>query len=126
VEGALLSLGDAHAAQGDGEIGGTALECPLDEFEIRVRLHKRPRMVAPLARTRSSWLTFGFGDTFEAAACAAAGAMLDLISDRTGASRKAAIALASVAVHVRLSQLVNGVVGAHAVAPRTLLVAAGQ
>ncbi len=62
-------------ARGPGrrEIGGTALECPLEEFEIRVRLHKRPRMVAPLARTRSSWLTFGFGDTFEAAAAAAAG-----------------------------------------------------
>ena len=29
VRGALLYLGDGHAAQGDGEVGGTAIECPM-------------------------------------------------------------------------------------------------
>lgn len=40
VRGGLLSFGDGHAAQGDGELAGTAIECAMDEMELRVDLLK--------------------------------------------------------------------------------------
>lgn len=36
VEGGLLSMGDGHAAQGDGEVAGTAIECMMERVRLRV------------------------------------------------------------------------------------------
>ena len=118
--GALLSLGDGHAAQGDGEVSGTAIECPMERVDLRIeRREAAPfgTLVAPLAETPEGWVTFGFGPTLDAAATAALVDMLDLLKAQRGLVRKEALALTSVAVDVRVTQLVNGVVGAHAVLP---------
>jgi len=50
AEGALLSLGDAHAIQGDGELNGTAIECEAD-VRIRVGLERNVSMTAPTVDT---------------------------------------------------------------------------
>src|SRR5690606_25786493 len=118
--GALLSLGDGHAAQGDGEAAGTAIECPMERVDLRIeRREAAPfgTLAAPLAETPEGWLTFGFGPTLDAAATAALVDLLDLLKAQRGLVRKQALALASVAADVRVTQLVNGVVGAHAVLP---------
>ncbi|MBS9476967.1 acetamidase/formamidase family protein [Ancylobacter radicis] len=70
VPGALLSLGDPHLAQGDGEVSGTALECSLTG-QVRLVLHKRGEteksflngLSAPLIETESAWLLHGFSYT---------------------------------------------------------------
>ena len=43
VEGALFSCGDGHAAQGDGEVAGTAIECPMERAELTFGLERPAR-----------------------------------------------------------------------------------
>jgi len=67
VPGALLSIGDPHLAQGDGEVSGTALECSLTG-RVRLVLHKRGEtgkaylrgLSSPLIETEDAWLLHGF------------------------------------------------------------------
>ncbi len=120
VEGALLSLGDGHARQGDGEIGGTAIECPMTT-EITLDLVDPPWLPTPLAtpvaETPAGWVTLGVADTVDEAGFRALEAMLDLLQGRFGLRRAEAAALASVVVDLRVTQIVNRTVGAHAVLP---------
>jgi acetamidase/formamidase len=115
--GGLISLGDGHAAQGDGEAGGTAIECPLEHVALRVVLREDLALAGPRANTPAGWVTFGFDAHLDSAVAQALNAMLDLTMERYGLSRKLALALLSVAADVRLTQLVNGVRGAHALLP---------
>ncbi|MDX1421033.1 MAG: acetamidase/formamidase family protein [Rubricoccaceae bacterium] len=124
VHGALLSLGDGHAAQGDGEAGGTAIECPMARVDLRIERRKAGPfglLAAPLAKTPEGWVTFGFGASLDAAVEAALLDFLDLLKAQRGLTRKPALTLASVAADVRVTQLVNGVVGAHVVLPHDAL-----
>jgi acetamidase/formamidase len=116
VSGALFSVGDGHAAQGDGEVGGTAIECPMTvelTFDVRT---DRP-IVAPMADTPAGWITMGVADTLDDAGFLALNAMYDLMQQRYGLARPDAVALASVVVDTRVTQIVNQVVGVHAVLP---------
>jgi acetamidase/formamidase len=115
VPGALFSIGDGHAAQGDGEISGMAIECPMDRVEFRLILHPKLSLAAPRARLPNAWLTFGFDEDLDEATVMAVNGMLDLLMDRVSCSRKEALGLASVAVDLRITQIVNGVRGVHAV-----------
>jgi acetamidase/formamidase len=115
VAGGWLAFGDGHAAQGDGEVAGTAIECAMDEVRLRVGLVKGVALEAPRARTPGGWVTLGFGATLDAAAEMAMRGMLDLLQQRLGLSRTEALAEASVCVHLRVTQMVNPVRGVHAV-----------
>lgn len=117
VPGVLLSLGDGHAAQGDGESSGTALECPMDRVTIRVVLREDLNYPQPRARTPEGWVTFGFSESLDDAIGQALNAMLDLVQEERGVSRKVALALTGAAADVRITQLVNGVRGVHVVFP---------
>lgn len=115
VDGALFSAGDGHARQGDGEVSGTAIECPLARAELTLTLRDDLELQTPIARTPGAWLTLGFDEDVEAAAATATHAMLDLMERELGVDRREALALASVAVDLRVTQVVNGVKGIHAV-----------
>jgi acetamidase/formamidase len=117
VPGALLSLGDGHAAQGDGEVSGVGIECPMERVELRITLDAAPAPRAPIAETPAGTVTLGFGDTLDAAALEALEGMLGVLEARHGVGRRQAIALASTVVSLRVSQIVNQVVGVHAVLP---------
>jgi acetamidase/formamidase len=117
VEGALFSVGDGHAAQGDGEVGGTAIECPMDEVELTFGVREDMRLTTPIAHTPAGWLTMGLGSTVDEATYAALEAMFTLLQDRFGIGRPQAVGLASVAVDVRVTQIVNQTVGVHAILP---------
>lgn len=114
VDGALLSAGDGHAAQGDGEVSGTAIEAPV---EATLTLDVRDDLVLewPLARIDGAWLAFGFDEQLGAAARIAVDGILDLLEREHGLARADALALASVVVDLRVTQVVNGAVGVHAV-----------
>jgi acetamidase/formamidase len=114
VDGALLMAGDGHGAQGDGEISGTAIECPLERATLTLGLDDR-ELRSPLARTADSWLAFGFDEDLDLAADQAVETMLDVMEHELGASRRECLALASVAVDLRVTQVVNQVKGVHAV-----------
>ncbi len=114
--GGLLSIGDGHAAQGDGELSGTAVECMMAEARLRLVLHKSMPLATPRARTpEGAWVTLGFGETLDAAAEMAASAMLDVMVEALGMGRAGALALASSRVSLRVTQMVNPRRGVHAV-----------
>ncbi|MFQ5571524.1 MAG: acetamidase/formamidase family protein [Rhodothermales bacterium] len=117
VPDGLVSVGDGHAVQGDGEVGGSAIECPMERVELRYVVRDDMRIGAPRAYTPVGWITFGFGERLDDAIAMALNEMLDLMQAQYALARPEALALASVVVDVRITQLVNGVRGVHAVLP---------
>ena len=115
VDGALFSAGDGHARQGDGEVSQTAIECPLDRLELTLSVEDGPELKTPIAWTPDAWLAFGFDEDLDEAAAVATDAMLELMRRELAIERVDALALASVVVDLRVTQLVNGVRGVHAV-----------
>ena len=115
VDGALFSAGDGHARQGDGEVSQTAIECPLDRLELTLSVADGPELKTPIAWTPDAWVTFGFDEDLDEAAAVATDGMLELMRREFQLERADALALASVVVDLRVTQLVNGVRGVHAV-----------
>ena len=121
VRGGLFSTGDGHAAQGDGEVSTTAIECPMQRADLTFILHPDLKIETPRALTPTSWLTLAFHEDLHEAMYLALEAMLDLMTERFAASRQEALALASLTVDLRVTQIVNGVCGVHAVLPHGAL-----
>ena len=115
VDGALLSVGDGHGAQGDGEVSGTAIECPLERAQETLDVRDDLDLRMPIARTADAWVAFGFDVDLDVAAGLATETMLDLMERELDVDRKRALALASVAVDHHVTQLVNHVKGVHAI-----------
>jgi acetamidase/formamidase len=114
VDGARFSAGDGHARQGDGEVCGTAIECPA-EAQLTLDVRDDLPLEWPIARTDGAWLTFGFDERLGCAGEIALDGMLDLLEREHGLARDDALALASVVVDLRVTQVVNAAVGVHAV-----------
>jgi len=112
--GALFSAGDAHAAQGDGEVCINGIECPADAT-LRFHLHKKQPLSAPLIdspaareqNSESAWIVVESASDAIGAARAATSRMVDLLVARWSFTDVHAYLLCSVAMHLRLSQVVN-------------------
>jgi acetamidase/formamidase len=117
VDGALFSVGDGHAVQGDGEVSYTAIECPMEGVELSFHLRKDVPIAAPEAITPAGYLTMGIGATLDIATTMAVNAMLDHMERTYRLGRSEALALASLVVNLRVTQIVNQTVGVHAVLP---------
>ncbi|HET6607313.1 MAG TPA: acetamidase/formamidase family protein [Rhodopila sp.] len=145
VLGALLSLGDPHAAQGDGEVSGTAIECSMTG---RLRLVLHPRETAgpmlrdlsyPLIETEEHWIVQGFshpdyladfGDSAQSEVYKRSSldaAMKDafrkarrFLMTAREMSEDEAVSLLSVAVDFGITQVVDGNWGVHAAIPKAL------
>jgi acetamidase/formamidase len=114
VEGALFSAGDGHARQGDGEVSGLAIECPMARAQLRLDIRGDVPIRMPTARTDEAWIVMGLDEDLDDAVAHAVDGMLELLVDRLDVDRREALALASVAVDLRVTQVVNGVKGVHA------------
>jgi acetamidase/formamidase len=114
VAGALFSAGDGHALQGDGEVSGTAIECPA-EAQVTLDLRDDLSLEWPIARIDGAWLAFGFHEHLGRAAKIAVDGLLDLMEREHGLERPDALALASVCADLRVTQVVNETLGVHAV-----------
>ena len=117
VPGALFSVGDGHATQGDGEVSTTAIECPMDRVTLTFSLHEDMPLKTPIANTAEGWVTLGFDENLLEADVLALDAMLDLMMEQYHLSRLDALAMASLVVDMHVTQIVNGVRGVHAVLP---------
>jgi acetamidase/formamidase len=117
VAGGLFSVGDGHAVQGDGEVGCPALECPMDLVKLTFSVRDDIHLTMPRAKTPTSWITMGFHEDLNEATIIALDGMLNLMNELFGYDRKEALALASLVVDLRITQIVNGVRGVHAVLP---------
>jgi acetamidase/formamidase len=113
--GALFSAGDAHAAQGDGEVCINGIECPAD-VSLRFKLHKQRSLAGPLVDTakpagncdsKGAWVVVESGADTMVAARAATSRMVDLLVTEWGFSPVHAYLLCSVAMDLRLAQVVN-------------------
>jgi acetamidase/formamidase len=124
VPGALLYLGDGHAAQGDGEVGGTAIECPMTT-ELTVDLITGDPAARPLAgvhaETPAGRITFGFDADLNAAMGDALDAMVTWMQQLYSLDKATALALASTCVDLRVTQVANQTWGVHAVLPDGVL-----
>jgi acetamidase/formamidase len=115
--GALFSVGDGHGVQGDGEVCVTALETALSGT-FRLTLRKDLQFALPRAETPSHHITMGFNDDLDDAAKSALREMIDLIGERLGLPPDDAYMFASLAVDLRVTQLVDGNKGIHAMLPK--------
>jgi acetamidase/formamidase len=121
VTGALLSVGDPHVSQGDGEVSGTALECSLDgllELTVRTDLG----FTYPVLETATTWSVHGFGDDLDEAMRAASLRLIDLLGRLFGLSMDDAYSLASVGCDFTVTQVVDGRQGVHASVDKRLFV----
>lgn len=122
VEGALFSVGDTHAAQGDGEVAGTAIETSAT-VTVRLHLKKAAHLMSPRLessprsqRQGPAWVTTGIGSDLWQAARQATEDMISWLEDLTGLSRADAYLLTSAAGDLKISEIVdapNWVVSMH-------------
>jgi len=123
VPGALLSIGDGHGMQGDGEVTGTALETSLrGTFEVRLRkgASNGPRQRWPRAETPTHYISMGLHEDLDEAARLATREMIDFLVAEKGMSRDEAYALTSLAVDLHVTQLVDQTKGVHAMLPKSI------
>jgi acetamidase/formamidase len=115
VTGALLSIGDTYAAQGDGEVCGTAIESPM-QLTATIELVKNqplamPRIDRPAPGAEGHagrvWITTGIGPDLHEAARASVRGMIDLLARERGIAPLDAYMLASVAGDLKISQIVD-------------------
>jgi acetamidase/formamidase len=121
--GALLEVGDGHAAQGDGEVDITALETSLIGT-LRLVVRKDVHLTWPRAETPTHFITMGTDKDFVQAAKIAVREAIAFLMAARGLSKDDAYMLVSVSCDVAVTQLVDGNVGAHVMIPKTILVGA--
>ena len=117
VPGALFSVGDGHALQGDGEVCVTAIECPMERVALTFDLRPEMHLKTPRAHTSAGWITFGFHEDLLEATMIALEGMLDLMVEQYGMTRPEALGMASLVVDMHVTQIVNGTRGVHALLP---------
>jgi len=121
--GGRLSMGDGHAAQGDGEVCGTAIETPMRAL-VRLTVRKDLHLTGPEFLTADvpatpagrRYVTDGIGPDLLGAARDAVGRMIDWLGREHGIAAVDAYMLTSVGIDLRISEIVdmpNHVVSAH-------------
>lgn len=108
VPGALLSVGDVHFAQGDGEVCGAAIEV-AGAVTLRVVCADAISIgyLAPARPAREAFATVGIATDVRRAAAIAVRRLVDRLVDRHGFDEAAAYVLCSVAADLRISEIVN-------------------
>lgn len=122
VEGALLSLGDGHAAQGYGEVCLSAVETSL-QGEIQLVVHKGQkgkRLRWPRAETPTHYMAMGLHTDLDEAVKLATRDMLEFVVETKGLAREDAYLLLSAAMDLVVTQAVDGTKGIHALLPKAI------
>ena len=120
VKGALLELGDGHAAQGDGEVSQTAIETNLTG-RIQVVVRKDMKLDWPRIETPTHWITMGTDTSLVVATKTAVRQMVRFLQEQQGITQTQAYQAASMAADLRITQLVDGNVGVHMMIAKSYL-----
>jgi acetamidase/formamidase len=119
VKGALFEVGDGHAGQGDGEVDITAMETSLTgTFRFVVRKDMKLRW--PRGETSTHFITMGFHEDLTEATKLCVRETLDFLINEKHLSRDDAYMLTSVGIDLRITQLVDGNKGVHAMIPKAI------
>ncbi len=116
-DGALFFVGDPHAAEGDAELSGTAIESSHNGV-LQLSVRRDVETDSPLLETATHWYTHGFGADLDEAMRQAALRMLAFLQRRFGLSRDDAYSFISVACDFGVTQVVDQRMGVHAGAPK--------
>lgn len=119
VEGALFSAGDGHACQGDGEVNLCALETAM-QGTFTLTVHQDRPLTLPRAATPQHFITMAFDPDLNVAADTALHAMIDALVGCLRLDPYEVYALCSMACDLRITQVVDGNKGVHALVPRSL------
>jgi acetamidase/formamidase len=119
VPGALLSIGDGHGLQADGEVTGTALETSL-RGTFQIILRKGKRLSWPRAETPTHYITMGLSDDLDQASRLAVKEMVDFLVTEKGMTRDDAYLLCSLAADLHVTQTVDMTKGVHAMLPKSI------
>ena len=122
--GARFEVGDGHAGQGNGEVDITALETMLTGT-FRFAVHKDQHLLWPRAETPTAYIAMGFSPDLQKATEMALKNMLGFLETEKGLTRDQAYQLASVAVDLDITQLVDTNVGVHAMLPKAVFTGKG-
>lgn len=107
VDGALFSIGDTHAAQGDGEVSGTAIEAPT-RILLRLEVLKGVREIEePQYERPDFYAVTAYGETLDEAAKKATRYMVDYLEAERGMEREDAYVLASIAGRLKIAEVVD-------------------
>ncbi len=107
VPGALFSIGDAHAAQGLGEVCGTAIEAPMRfVYEVNV-IKTKSHLKEPQYETDEYYAVTAFAETIDEAAKKATRYMIDYLVEERGMDRTEAYVLSSLAGDLKISEVVD-------------------
>ena len=120
VPGGLFSAGDAHATQGDGEVNITAIETAMKEAVLQFIVRKDMKIERPMGETRTHWIAMGFHKDLNEAVKIALRDAIQFISQTKGLTPDDAYSLASLAVDLRVTQIVDGNKGIHAMIPKAI------
>jgi acetamidase/formamidase len=120
VPGALFSAGDAHALQGDGEVCVTAIETAMAEAVLQFFVRKNLKLERPMAETPTHWITMAFHPDLDEAVKIALRDAIRFLSASHGLAKEDAYALSSLAVDLRVTQIVDGNKGIHAMIPKAI------
>ncbi|HYS69626.1 MAG TPA: acetamidase/formamidase family protein [Gemmatimonadaceae bacterium] len=120
VKGALLEIGDGHAAQGDGEVDQTAIETNL-RGRVQLVVRKDIKLEWPRAETPTHWVTMGTDTSLVVATKTAIREMVKLLQEKKGITETQAYQAASMAADLRITELVDGNVGVHMMIAKSYL-----
>ncbi len=121
VKGAFYFTGDAHAAQGDGEITGPAIETCMTTIQQFI-VHKNKKLKTQYFETPTHFIVMGYDKDLDVAMKMAMQETIDFLVANKGLTKFEAYSLASVAVSYRNTVIVNGVLVMHGMIPKSLWV----
>ncbi|HJQ21128.1 MAG TPA: acetamidase/formamidase family protein [Gemmatimonadaceae bacterium] len=120
VKGALLEVGDGHAAQGDGEVDQTAIETNL-RGRLQLVVRKDLKLDWPRIETPTHWITMGTDTSLTVATKTAIREMVKFLEQTRGLTEVQAYQAASMAADLRITELVDGNVGVHMMIAKSYL-----
>jgi acetamidase/formamidase len=120
VPGALFSVGDGHGAQGDGEVDGAAVETGMERLSLRLTARKGMSIERPRAETATALMFLAFDEDLDQAIVVATRDAVRFLEQARGLSRDDAYNLCSLALDLRISQVVDGLKGVHATLPKAI------
>lgn len=120
VPGGLFMAADAHGAQGDGEVSITGIETYIEEAVVEFIVRKDMKLERPMAESATHWIVMGFHPDLDEAMKIAIKDAIDFLAKNKGLTVNEAYAVCSLAVDFRVTQVVDGNKGIHAMIPKAI------
>ena len=120
VEGGMFMAADAHGVQADGEVCVSASETYFEQVELEFIVRRDMKLSSPMAESATHWIPMGFHEDLDLAAKDAIRNAVYFLTSTQSLSHEDAYVLCSLAVDFRITQIVDGIKGVHAMIPKSI------